>query len=604
MSHGFQKMSNYSAPIQEMLFVMEEIADFNNIKMLLNQDELSIDFVKVILEEAGKLASEVLAPLNYPGDTQGCVLENGIVHTPAGFKNAYKQFIDNGWNSVPFSKKYGGQDLPWVTAISISEVWNSANMAFGLCPLLTQGAVALLEAHGSCDLKEKYLQKLVSGEWTGTMNLTEPQAGSDLSLIKARATPDGDYYRIFGQKLYISYGDHDFTDNIIHMVLARLPDAPEGIKGVSLFVVPKFLDKSIGKTGVQNDVRCASLEHKLGIKASPTALMLFGEDNGAIGYLVGKEHSGINYMFTMMNNARLMVGLQGVAIAERAYQQARDYAFSRVQGRSQEHKSRKAVSISKHPDVRRMLLSMKVRAEATRALTYYVASCVDIAKFHRKKTNRANAQARVDLLTPVVKAWSSDSGIEAASTGIQVHGGMGYIEETGAAQHYRDARIASIYEGTNGIQANDLVGRKVGQEKGKTVRRLIDEIIAFDKTLSTARSQHTRALRKNLNITINELSQATDWIIKTFPTKPAAVSSIAVCYLKLLGLATSGWLMGKAALAAENRLKNRPHNSEFFESKLISCQFYSDHILTEGLALAKIITNGNDVINSMEDKYF
>lgn len=596
-------MIPYSAPIDEMLFVMNEIAELKEVFDLPAFNSMSPDLTETILEEANKLGSAVLAPLNQTGDINGCTFQNGLVHSPEGFKDAYYQFVENGWNGASFPTELGGQGLPSLVGTALSEIWYSANMAFGLCPLLTQGAVELLQVHGSADLKAKYLPNLVSGKWTGTMNLTEPQAGSDLSLISTKALPFDQKYRIFGQKIYVTYGDHDLADNIIHMVLARLPDAPEGIKGLSLFLVPKFLQNPSGGVGQRNDIRCASIEHKLGINASPTAVMVYGENDGAIGFLIGKKHHGIEYIFTMMNNARLTVGLQGVAIAERAYQQARNYSFERVQGRLPGQRREKGVNIVHHPDVKRMLLSMKVKAEATRALAYYVANRIDTATHHPLGPKRNAAQARVDLLTPVVKAWSTDNGFEAASTGIQIHGGMGYIEETGAAQHLRDARISQIYEGTNGIQANDLVGRKVARDKGREVYNLVDEIIIFIDASSIARSEHTLILCKNLKIAIKELTRSTDWIAKTFIENPDYVSGNAVHYLKLLGIVAGGWLMGKAAMAAEQNKDKNPTKVTFLNSKLLSCRFFADHCLVEAPMLSELLINGDAALNLLEESH-
>ncbi|MBI3454119.1 MAG: acyl-CoA dehydrogenase, partial [Rhodospirillales bacterium] len=456
-------MSTYTAPLNELGFVLEEIAGLPRIAALPGYDHATSDLVGQVLEEAGKVASEVLAPLNTVGDRTGSVLENGVVRTPPGFKEAYRQHVDGGWNSVPFDAEHGGQGLPWVVATAIQEMWTSANFAFNLCPLLNLGAVELLQAHGSAEQKRLFLPKMVSGEWTGTMNLTEPQAGSDVGALRTRAERADGHYKIIGQKIFITYGEHDFTDNIIHLVLARTPGAPAGSKGISLFVVPKFQVGPDGQMGPRNDLRCVSLEHKLGINASPTCVMAYGDNGGATGYLIGEENRGLEYMFTMMNSARLNVGLQGVSIAERAYQQARDFAHTRMQGYDMAKRGDGPVPIIRHPDVRRMLLVMRANTEATRALAYAAYAALDHADRHPDAAERQRWQARVDLLTPVVKAWSTDTGVEVASLGIQIHGGMGFIEETGAAQHLRDARIAPIYEGTNGIQANDLVFRKLGR---------------------------------------------------------------------------------------------------------------------------------------------
>ncbi len=456
-------MIPYSPPLADMRFALDELAGLPAIAQLPGCEQASADLVDAVLEEAGKLARDVLAPLNDVGDRERARLENGVVRTPTGFKEAYQKYAEGGWNALPFEPEHGGQGLPVALSTAVLEMWNSANMGFALCPLLNIGAVELLQAHGSDEQKRIYLAKMVSGEWTGTMNLTEPQAGSDVGALRTRAVKEGDHYRISGQKIFITYGDHDFTSNIVHMVLARTPDAPPGTKGISLFLAPKFLVKPDGSPGERNDIRTVSLEHKLGIHASPTCVLAFGDNAGAIGTLVGEENRGIECMFTMMNSARLNVGLQGVAIAQRAYQQARDFARQRVQGRPIGAKT--ALPIIHHPDVRRMLLAMKAQIEAMRGLAYVTAGTIDRARHEPDAAAREAAQRRVDLLIPVVKAWSTDLGVEIASTGVQVHGGMGYIEETGAVQHLRDSRINPIYEGTNGIQANDLIGRKLMREQ-------------------------------------------------------------------------------------------------------------------------------------------
>ncbi len=447
-------MTDYAAPLADMRFALTEIAGIDEIARLPGCEQASPDVVDAVLEEAGKLAGGVLAPLNRIGDRQASRLENGVVRTPDGFKEAYAKYVEGGWNALPFPPEHGGQGLPMALSTAVFEMWNSANMGFALCPLLNVGAVEALHAHGTQEQKQVYLPKLVSGEWTGTMNLTEPQAGSDVGALRTRAVRDGDGYRITGQKIFITYGEHDMAANIVHLVLARLPDAPPGTRGISLFLVPKFLVDADGKLGQRNDVRCVSLEHKLGIHASPTCVLAYGDNGGAVGFLIGEENRGMECMFTMMNNARLNVGLQGVAIAERAYQQARDFARQRVQSRPVTATSGDTYPIIHHPDVRRMLLSMRAQTEAMRALAYYTAGAIDRARHYPDSEARAAQQRRVDLLIPVVKAWSTDLGVEIASTGVQVHGGMGFIEETGAAQHLRDARIAPIYEGTNGIQAS------------------------------------------------------------------------------------------------------------------------------------------------------
>ncbi len=577
-------MSTYHAPIEEMLFVMNEIGDLNEIAGLPGYEDSSPDLVAAILEEAGKLGSEVLDSINIIGDQEGCTLENGVVRTPSGFRNAYAQFIEAGWNSMPFDPEFGGQGLPWLVSTGVSEIWHGANMSFALCPMLTGGAAELLSIHGSSELKNIYLEKMISGEWTGTMNLTEPQAGSDLAQIRTKAERDGNAYRISGQKIYITYGEHDFTENIIHMVLARTPDAPEGIKGISLFVVPKFLINEDGSLGERNDLRCGSLEHKLGIHASPTAVMLFGENEGATGYLVGDENRGIEYMFTMMNNARLTVGLQGVAIAERAYQRARAFADERIQGRDGKTGAKESVAIINHPDVRRMLLSMRCQTEAVRTLAYWVASRLDIAKKHKDAPTAKKAKSYVDLLTPIVKAWSTDIGVEVSNTGVQVHGGMGYIEETGAAQHLRDARIAPIYEGTNGIQAIDLAGRKVARENGETMKMLIAEMRA---SINDMGHPHAR-----LSKAIDELERVTDWIVKTYVENPVTALAGAVPYLRLAGITIGGWLMVRVFEASKGLAESSPL---YAKRKQSSVSFYARHILTQVPGLADAVLDGSSV---------
>jgi len=481
-------MTTYSPPVSEMVFLLEHVTGFRDLPQA---EELDIETVEAILEEAAKLARDEIAPLSKKADAFGARLENGNVITAPGFKEAYAQYREGGWNAVPFPEEYGGQNLPWALAFPVQEMWQGSNLSFGLCPLLTQGAIEAIYSHGSEEQKEFYLPKLVSGEWAGTMNLTEPQAGSDLSAVKTRAEPQEEgTYRVFGQKIFITYGEHDMAENIIHLVLARLPDAPEGVKGISLFIVPKFLED-----GTRNDVICTGLEHKLGIHASPTCTMQYGDQGGAIGYLVGEAHQGLKYMFTMMNNARLSVGLQGVAIAEHALQDAAAYAAERVQGKDLE--SGEAVTIDQHPDVRRMLQTMEALVKAGRGMAYEAAVLLDNAA-----AGNDAAKVQVDIMTPIVKSWCTDMACEVASTGMQVHGGMGFIEETGVARHYRDARILPIYEGTNGIQANDLVFRKIMRDKGAGldlfyagIKGILSDVSCTKSTLEIC-SQVFEALKK------------------------------------------------------------------------------------------------------------
>jgi alkylation response protein AidB-like acyl-CoA dehydrogenase len=546
-------MTGYQPPVQDMAFLLNHVLDFSS-------DAVDADMRDAILGEAAKLASEVLAPLNHGGDKIGARLKNGEVKTAPGFKEAYKQYREGGWNAVPFDSEFGGQGLPWAIAFPVQEMWQSANMSFGLCPLLNQGAVEAIFSHGSDEQKEYYLPKLISGEWTGTMNLTEPQAGSDLGLIRTRAEkqPDGTY-KISGQKTFITYGEHDMAENIIHLVLARLPDAPEDVKGISLFIAPKFL-----KDGMRNDLSCAGIEHKLGIHASPTCTMTFGEKGGAVGYLVGKENEGLKYMFTMMNNARLSVGLQGVAIAERAYQKALLYANERVQGKSLSSGAR--IPIAQHADVRRMLLSMKSQVEAGRALTYEAAVALD--KAH---AGDAAAQAQVDLMTPIIKAWCTDMACEVTSIGVQVHGGMGFVEETGAAQYYRDARILPIYEGTNGIQAADLAFRKTARDGGAAAKAYIARLEgSIDKEI------------------LSDLRAATDFIAGTGRDDPERAAAASAPYLKAFGIIAGGALLARAAEKAKG-----VSDECFAAEKEKTARFFMTNILPLAPACLRIAVDGS-----------
>ena len=595
-------MTGYTPPLQEMRFVLNELAGLAAITELPGLEETTPDLVDAILEEAGRLGADVLAPLNKSGDEQGAVLENGVVRTPDGFREAYRHFVEGGWNGMSFDPDIGGQGQPWLVTTAAQEIWHAANMAFMLCPLLTQSAIELLVAHGTDELRELFLEKLVTGEWSGTMDLTEPQAGSDLARIRCRAVEENGYYRITGTKIFITYGEHDMADNIVHMVLARTPNSPEGVRGISLFVVPKFLVKDDISPGERNALKCVSLEHKLGIRASPTAVMSYGDDGGAIGYIVGEENRGIEYMFTMMNNARLAVGLEGVAIGERAYQQAREYARERVQSRKQGSNSAEAVAIIEHPDVKRMLLSMKSQTEATRAVAYFVASQLDTARRHPDAAQRAEAQALVDFLIPVVKAWSSDTGIAVADTGIQIHGGMGFIEESGAPQHLRDARIAAIYEGTNGIQANDLVGRKVTRDEGTAAARFIAMAKEVADQLTGADDNNLKAIGSALATGASALAESTDWIVGNNSLE--AVNAGAVPYLRLLGLVAGGWAMGRAAQVAVNYRNAGDDNSGFYWAKILTARFYAEHLLPETSSLSAVVIHGSSTVSMATETDF
>ena len=604
-------MSEYVAPVKEMSFVLKDVIGIDRIGKLPGCEDVTADLVDAIFDEAGKFSASILAPLNRSGDEEGAKWNNGVVTTPAGFKEAYQKYIDGGWSAIKGPTEYGGQGLPHCIAIPVSETLGSANMAFKLCPLLTGGAVEALVQHGSPMLKDMFLAKMVSGEWTGTMNLTEPQAGSDLAMVRSKAIPQADgSYKISGQKIFITYGEHDFTDNIVHLVLARIEGAPEGVKGISLFIVPKFLVNTDGTPGKRNDVKCVSIEHKLGIHGSPTCVMAYGEEGGAIGYVVGEPNRGLEYMFVMMNAARLGVGLEGVSIAERAYQHALVWARERVQGRpvvpvpASLGERPKAVPIIYHPDVKRMLLTMRAYTEAMRALIYWTASCLDIAERSTDEKEKHMQQSLVDLMIPIVKGWSTETGIDVASLGVQIHGGMGFIEETGAAQYYRDARISTIYEGTTGIQANDLVGRKVGRENGQTMLALIIEMQKMLLQLEAVDNTNLRAFGKQLAIGISELKRATDWIVTMWGSNQGAVLAGAVHYLKLAGTVCGGWMMARSALVASQQLASGGGDANFLNAKIITTRFYGDHIITLASGFTDAIITGSDAVLQMEEAYF
>lgn len=597
-------MTAYSAPTREMQFVINEVAGLTEVAALpiYAEQEVGPELVEAVLEEAAKLASGVLAPLNHPGDVQGAKIGPQGVIPADGFSAAYHKFIEGGWNGIGCSAEYGGQGLPELLHTATQEMWHAANMSFALCPMLTSGAIEAISHVGSDTQKAIYLPKMTSGEWTGTMNLTEPQAGSDLSAVRSRAVPDGDHYRIFGQKIFITWGDHDMTDNTIHLVLARTPDAPEGVKGISLFIVPKFLINPDGSLGARNDVHAVSLEHKMGIHASPTCVMAFGDQDGAIGYLVGEENKGLAYMFIMMNEARFKVGLQGLAIGERAYQAAREYAKDRVQGRPVGVKSGDRVTIIHHPDVRRMLMTMKSLNEAMRSLAYVVAKHMDLARHHPDAATRQRHQARVDLLIPVVKGWLSESGIEVASLGVQIHGGMGFIEESGTCQHLRDSRITAIYEGTTGIQAADLAGRKLNMDQGAAMRALIAEIEAAAAELAQEPGDDLAVIRTGLSEAAIALTQATDWMLAK-RADPAAAMAVSVHYMMLTGFVCGGWQMARAARIAQQNLKTG-QDASFYEAKVITARFYIEHVLPRVSALLRSIQNGGTSILALTEEQF
>jgi 3-(methylthio)propanoyl-CoA dehydrogenase len=585
---------DYAAPVEDMLFAIGEIAGAEALAGIPGAEHLEPDTRRAVLEAAAAFATGELAPLNRGGDMVGAKLENGVVRTAPGFAAAYKKFVAEGWNAAPFAEEHGGQGLPWALVVALQEMWHAANMSFALCPLLTQGAVELLSVHGSSEQKKRYLPKMVSGAWTGTMNLTEPQAGSDVGAVKTRATRDpahdgalGQAYRIKGNKIFITYGDHDMADNIVHMVLARVPDAPAGPKGISLFLVPKILPE-----GARNDLRCVSLEHKLGINASPTAVMAYGDNEGALGWLIGGENRGLECMFTMMNNARLGVGLEGVAIAERAYQQALAYAKSRVQSRALTGKATGPVAIIEHADVRRMLLDMKSKIEASRGLAYSAHLSLDLAGKSADPALRVKHQARVDLLTPVVKAWSTDLGVDVASTGVQIHGGMGFIEETGAAQHYRDARILPIYEGTNGIQANDLVFRKLGRDGGAAFRDFLAEIAAIEAELARLPGDDLGRLRDTLAAARAACAEAGEFLVGAVKSDPNVAAAAAVPFLAMFGTLAGGALLAKGAIAATRILAQGPARAGYANARLLIARFFADHHLSRVPAALSVVREG------------
>jgi acyl-CoA dehydrogenase len=587
----------YQAPVNDILFALKTAV---GLKDLCDRDlfpGLDEETVQAVIEEAGRFGTDVLAPLNWPGDRTGSSVKDGVVTTPAGWKQAYSAFSDGGWSALPCPEEYGGQNLPGVVAMSVCEIWNSANMAFGLCPLLTQGAIDALHAHGSAALKATYLPKMVSGQWTGTMNLTEPHAGSDLGELRTRAIkqPDGTY-RITGTKIYITYGEHELTENIIHMVLARLPDAPAGTKGISLFLVPKFLVNADGTLGARNDVVCAGLEHKLGIHASPTCTMKFGEQGGATGYLVGEENRGLMTMFIMMNAARLAVGVQGVAIAERATQAAVAYAKERRQGRAIGSKAAGMSPIIEHADTRRSILTMKAMTQAARAICLVTAREIDLS--HRSKTEaeRQAAQARAALLTPVAKAFSTDIGCEVASLGVQIHGGMGFVEETGAAQYYRDARILPIYEGTNGIQAIDLVTRKLPLGGGKIVESYIAELRETVDAVRASNHPQFGQMGERLAEAVTALTDATVWMGQMSGVNPNAALSGATPYLRLFGIAAGGHYLARGALAAA---RDGTLGSTHAQHVAVA-RFFAENICVQASGLAAVVTSGGDAVLNVE----
>jgi len=579
----------YRAPLREVRFVLEELLGAGVLAKSAELADYSDELSQSVLAEAGRFAENVLEPLNRPGDLTGARWTPDGVVTAPGFREAYQQFVAGGWPALGGEPEYGGQHAPRVLVTAVGEFWGSACLAFKLGPMLTHGAVHSLELCGSAAQKQKYLRPMVSGEWTGTMVLTEPQAGSDLGQVRTRAVPEGDHYRLFGQKIFITWGDHDLTTNTIHMVLGRIDGALPGVKGISLFIVPKVLVNDDGSLGARNEVRCLSIEHKLGIHASPTCVLAFGEKQGAIAYIVGEPGRGLEYMFIMMNSARLSVGSEGYAVGERAFQRAAEWARTRVQGKPPVPAPAGPVPIINHPDVKRMLLRMKSQTEASRALTLYAAFQFDLAASGSDPTARSAAQARGELLTPIVKGWCSEIGNEVASTGVQIHGGMGYIEETGAAQYMRDVRITTIYEGTTGIQSNDLIGRKLGRDRGAAMSALLAEMRRELEGLATA-DPSVEATRKAALEGVGLLARATLALLKTLASHPAAGMAVSGPYLKLSGYVLGGWLLAKSAAIAAARSAGA--DREFYAAKIHTAAFYAAQVLPEAVALARVVERG------------
>jgi len=594
----------YTPPLKDMRFILQQIAGINDLAQLPGYEHATPDVIEAVLEEAAKLASEVWAPTNVPGDRQTSKIVGDGVKTPDGFKDAYTKFAEGGWNALVCTSEFGGQNLPWALGMAVAEMWQSANLALSLCPLLSQAAIEAIEKHGTEVQKKTYLEKLISGVWTGTMQLTEPQAGTDLAAIRTTAKKTGDHYLLKGQKIFITYGEQDFTPNIIHLVLAHVDGLPDGNDGLGLFIVPKFLLNEDGTPGQRNDVKAVSLEHKLGIHGSPTCVMMYGEQAGAVGYLVGEEGKGLRCMFTMMNNARISVGLQGVALAERAYQHALAYAKDRVQGTKLGDKSGKRTAIIAHADVRRMLLTMKSTTEASRALAYYAGSMIDRMRREKDPATAQLAAARVDLLTPLVKAWSTDLAVETASLGIQVHGGMGFIEETGAAQYYRDARILPIYEGTNGIQSNDLVFRKVLRDGGAEANRFIGEMKEYLKKFSGKPSDDLDVILGAMTQAISALEETTEWMLANAKSNTEALAASAVPYLRLFSTVAGGYMMARMAYAAHEALFDAGGEADYYNTKLITARFFSEALLPSVYGLMKPVMGGHQTVMQMSSEQF
>ena len=590
---------SYIAPVKDMMFNIQHLANLEQVAQMPGFEDAGLETAQAVLEECAKLTGGVIAPLNVEGDRNPSSWKDGVVTATPGFKEAYKQFADGGWQGLQHPADWGGQGLPKTIGAACGEMLNSANMSFALCPLLTDGAIEALLTAGSDELKTIYLEKLISGEWTGTMNLTEPQAGSDLAAVRTRAEPQPDgTYRVFGTKIFITWGEHNMADNIVHLVLARVQGAPEGVKGISLFVCPKFMVKSDGSLGDRNDVHCVSIEHKMGIKASPTAVLQFGDHGGAVGYLVGHENRGLEYMFIMMNAARYGVGVQGIAIAERAYQKAVTFAKDRVQSRPVDGSLPSSGPIIHHPDVKRMLMMMRAYTEGCRAMASTAAAAYDAAHHHPDADTRKQNQAFYEYLVPLVKGYSTEMSLEVTSLGVQVHGGMGFIEETGAAQYYRDAKILTIYEGTTAIQANDLVGRKTSRDGGQTPKAICAQIEATEATLTASGTADALAVAKRLKAARLAMLDVVNFVAGNTKASPNAVFAGSVPYLMLAGNVVAGWQLARALLVAQDMAADGD-DAAFAQAKIVTARFYADHILTKAPGLRDSIVEGANAVTAL-----
>ncbi len=590
----------YRAPINDMLFCMTELAGLDQVALLPGFEDAGLETAQAVLEECAKFNEGVVAPLNWEGDKNPSTWKDGVVTTTPGFKQAFRQFGEGGWQGLQHPVEFGGQGLPKTIGAACIEMLNSASLSFALCPLLTDGAIEAILTAGSIEQQALYLPKMISGAWTGTMNLTEPQAGSDLAMVRTRAEPQADgSYKVFGTKIYITYGEHDMAPNIVHLVLARVAGAPEGVKGISLFIVTKFMVNADGSLGARNDAHCVSIEHKLGIKASPTAVLQFGDHGGAVGYLIGEQNRGLEYMFIMMNAARYAVGVQGIAVAEMAYQKAAQFARDRVQSRPVDGSLPGSAAIIHHPDVKRMLMTMRAYVEGCRAMAITAAAAFDASHHHPDAQTRQQNQAFYEYLVPLVKGYSTEMSIEVASLGIQVHGGMGFIEETGAAQYLRDARILTIYEGTTAIQANDLVGRKTARDGGRTPKAIALQIAATEALLAARDSVAAKAMSKRLRAGREAFEQVVDFVAANTRTQPNAVFAGSVPYLMLAGNVVAGWQMARALIVAEDGLAAGAENATFLRAKIATAHFYAEHLLSKVPGLRDSIVDGGESVTAL-----